>query len=202
MKARPGLHGAGQVMENRNSGERFLWRRTTAQTLGRSIAVEVQVAPGGAAPLAHRHPGAAERFEILAGRIALRVGERGQVLRSGRVTVPAGAAHAWWNVGDEDARILVEFEPALHLEGVFRSSLAVIEAGHADHKGRPGPLSIAAVLDEFPDEIALANPASNRALRALAPMARLLGHRPLYPRTWVADQLTPAGPAGAVHPAQ
>jgi hypothetical protein len=45
------------------------------------------------------------------------------------------------------------------------------------------------VLNEFPDEIALANPALNRAL---APIARLLGHRALYPRNWVADQLSPS----------
>jgi hypothetical protein len=141
-------------------------------------------------PAAHRHPGAAERFEVLTGQIALRVGKQVQILRSGQVTVPAAAAHAWWNAGDGRARVLVEFEPALHLEGMFRSSLAVIQAGHVDRKGRPNPLAIAAVLDEFPDEIALANPALNRVFRALAPMARLLGHRPLYPRNWVADQLT------------
>jgi len=112
-----------------------------------------------------------------------------QILRSGRVTVPAGVPHAWWNAGDALARVLVSFEPALHLEAMFRSSLAVIEAGRVDRKGRPGPLAIAALLAEFPDEIALANPGLDRALRSLAPAARLLGHHPLYPRTWVADQL-------------
>lgn len=178
-------------MENRNSGERFIWRRTTAQTGGRSISFELEIAPGGAVPAAHRHPAAAERFEILAGQIALRTGEQVQILRSGRVAVPAGTPHAWWNAGDGQARVLVTFDPALHLEGMFRSSLAVIEAGRVDRRGRPDPLSIAALLAEFPEEIALANPALDRVLRALAPVARLLGHRPLYPRTWVADQLVP-----------
>ena len=51
-------------------------------------------------------------------------------------------------------------------------------------------LAIAAVPDEFPAEVALANPGLNRVFRALAPMARLLGHRPLYSRNWVANQLT------------
>jgi UDP:flavonoid glycosyltransferase YjiC (YdhE family)/quercetin dioxygenase-like cupin family protein len=190
MKAQPGSHGAGEIMENRNRGERFLWRQTTAQTRGRSISFELEIAPGGAVPAAHRHPGAAERFEVLSGQIALRFGKQVQVQRPGPVnTVSAGAAHAWWNAGDGKARVLVEFEPALHLEGMFRSSLAVIEAGHVDRKGRPNPLAIAAVLGEFPDEIALANRALNRVFRALAPIARLLGHRPHYPRKWVADQL-------------
>jgi mannose-6-phosphate isomerase-like protein (cupin superfamily) len=90
MKARQGLHGAGEIMENRNSGERFHWRQTTAQTRGRSISFELEIAPGGAVPGAHRHPGAAERFEVLTGQIALRTGTQVRVLRSGQVTVPAG----------------------------------------------------------------------------------------------------------------
>lgn len=189
MKAQPGLHGAGQIMENPKSGERFLWRRTTAQTRGRSIAFELEIAPGGEVPGAHRHPGMPERFEVLAGQIGLRVDKQTQIVRAGHITVPPGAAHAWWNAGDGQARVLVEFEPALHLEGMFRSSLALIEAGNVDRKGRPNPLAIAALLDEFRDEIALPSPTLNRAFRALAPIARLLGHRPLYPRSWVTDQL-------------
>jgi len=43
----------------------------------------------------------------------------------------------------------VQFEPALHLEGMFRSSLAVVEAGQLDRKGQPNPLAIAPVRDEF-----------------------------------------------------
>src|SRR3712207_4335245 len=131
---RRGLHGAGETMENRNSGERFIWRRTTAQTHGRSIAFELEIAPGGAVPAAHRHPGAAERFEILDGQIALRTGEQVQILRSGRVTVPAGVPHAWWKAGDALARVLVSFEPALDLEAMVRSSIAVIEAGCGHRK--------------------------------------------------------------------
>jgi hypothetical protein len=48
IKARPGLPGAGEIMGNRNSSERFLWRQTTAQTLGRSISFELEIPPGGA----------------------------------------------------------------------------------------------------------------------------------------------------------
>jgi quercetin dioxygenase-like cupin family protein len=191
MKPQPGVHGAGEIMENPNSGERFIWQRTTTQTRGQSISFELEIAPGGTVPGAHRHPGAPERFEVLAGQIGLRVGKQTQILRAGQITVPAGATHAWWNAGDEQARVLVEFDPALHLEGMFRSALAIIEAGNADRKGRPNPLAIAALLDEFRDEIALPSPVLNHALRALAPIARLFGHRPLYPRSWVTDQLSP-----------
>src|SRR5918998_2682567 len=42
IKARPGLPGAGEIMKNRNSGERFLWQ-TTAQNLGRSISFELEI---------------------------------------------------------------------------------------------------------------------------------------------------------------
>jgi hypothetical protein len=43
------------------------WAADDGTESGRSIAFELEIAPGGAVPGAHRHPGMPERFEVLAG---------------------------------------------------------------------------------------------------------------------------------------
>ena len=65
----------GQTIENPVTGERLVFRTTSADTNGASVVVEAFVEPDGAVAAAHVHPAQEERFEVLVGELEFRVGK-------------------------------------------------------------------------------------------------------------------------------
>ena len=78
---------AGQVLENPISGEKITFRQTAVDTDGELLAFELVLAPAGAVPGAHVHPEQEERFEVVSGTLAFRLGLK---------RVVAGRARPWW----------------------------------------------------------------------------------------------------------
>jgi hypothetical protein len=62
----------GERLENPVTGEVLVFHRTSAQTDGEEVSVEVMVHPHGFVAAAHVHPYQTERFEVLEGRLGLR----------------------------------------------------------------------------------------------------------------------------------
>ena len=108
----------GERLENPDTGEAMVVHRTSAQSDGEEVFVEVTVRPHGfgfvaAAPL---HPYQTKRFEVLEGRLDLRVGDEQLVAIPGDIAVVTpGTVHGFSNAGDEDVRFTVEVRPALQL---------------------------------------------------------------------------------------
>ena len=71
----------------------------------------------------HVHPRQEERFEVLSGKLGLRVEGVERVLSEGEaITAPAGSAHAAWNASsDDEVHVLVDFRPALRTERALRT---------------------------------------------------------------------------------
>jgi mannose-6-phosphate isomerase-like protein (cupin superfamily) len=87
------------------------------------ILTNVVTAP----PEDHVHVAQAERLEVLAGTLNVRIGGRVHVLRAGAaITIPPGTPHAVWNVDPERTRTRGEFRPALdmqkRMEAMFRDA--------------------------------------------------------------------------------
>ena len=108
---------AGQTVVNAATGERVTFVRTAADTGGELLELELAwPRPGRRAP-AHVHPEMEERYEVLEGTGAFRVGEEERTAAPGEiVTVPPGTTHLAWNPTGEPARLRVEFRPALRWE--------------------------------------------------------------------------------------
>jgi hypothetical protein len=68
------------------------------------------------------------------------------------VTVPAGRVHAFKNAGEETARVRVQVRPALAMERLFETTVALAEAGRTTGKGMPRPLDLALFVERFEDE--------------------------------------------------
>ena len=86
---------AGQTIENPVSGEKITFIQTAADTDGELLEIELELSPDGAVPGAHIHPEQEERFEIVEGTMAFRMGLKKIVAGPGEVvTVPAGKVHA------------------------------------------------------------------------------------------------------------
>lgn len=66
----------GDRLENPVTGEVLIFHRTSATTGGEAVLVETIVRPEGFVAAAHVHPRHTERFEVLEGRLGLRVGDK------------------------------------------------------------------------------------------------------------------------------
>jgi mannose-6-phosphate isomerase-like protein (cupin superfamily) len=186
---------AGQTIENPVSGERITFIRTAADTDGELLEIELELTPDGAVPGAHVHPEQEERFEIVEGTMAFRMGLKRIVAGPGEVvTVPAAKVHAFKNAGDDTAKVRVQVRPALAMEKLFETTVALAEEGRTTSKGMPRPLDLALFVREFQREVRAPFPPAPVVRAMLAPlawMANRRGHGERY-----APALAPA-PAGA-----
>jgi quercetin dioxygenase-like cupin family protein len=145
---------AGQVLDNPISGERLTFHKTAADTNGEVLVVDLELSPLGHVPGAHVHPLQEERFEILQGTMKFRKGLRSIKARPGdTVIVPAGTAHKFKNNGEGTARVRVEVRPALKMEELFETSVALAREGRTTATGMPQPLELALFMREFEAEV-------------------------------------------------
>ena len=166
---------SGRVLDNPISGERITFRKTAADTDGDLLAIDLELSPDGHVPGAHVHPLQEERFEVVNGVMKFRRGLRTVIARAGDiVVVPPGTTHRFANFGSEPAHVRVEVRPALRMEELFETTVALAREGRTDKRGMPRPLDLALFMSTFEAEVrAPFAPAS--AMRAL-----------MAPLTWMA----------------
>lgn len=180
---------AGQEIHNPRQSERVVFRRTSRETGGRLLRLEMFASPGGASPPEHLYPCQEERFEALSGVLRARVGGEDRVLREGEsMVVPAGTPHTWRVDGEEDARVLVEFRPALNTETFFETMYGLARDGRLDEDGVPPFLQTALISSAYGIYLPRPPVALQKALFALlVPVGRLAGYRASYPEYSGAD---------------
>ncbi len=163
---------AGQTIENPVSGERITLIQTSADTDGELLEIELELSPDGAVPGAHIHPEQEERFEVVEGTMAFRMGLKKVVAGPGDVvTVPAGKVHAFKNTGDDTAKVRVQVRPALAMEQLFETTVALAEAGRTTAKGMPKPLDLALFVRRYRREVKAPFPPAPVVRAMLAPLA-------------------------------
>ncbi len=177
---------AGDELVNPVTGLRTVFRKTAQETSGELLQVDWIGEPGWTTGPDHVHPLQEERFEVLSGRLGLRVDGIERVLGEGEaITAPPGSAHSAWNAGDDEVHALVEFWPALRTETAFETLAGLARDGKTNEAGAPrNPLLLALVLREFEEEIYFVSPplfVQRVVFGALAGVARLLGYRAEYP---------------------
>jgi quercetin dioxygenase-like cupin family protein len=177
---------AGDEIVNVNMGARIVFRRTAEETGGELLQFDFFLRSHKGVASEHLHPRQEERIEVLDGTVRGRLaGEERTVPRGGTVKAPPGTPHIWWNDGDGEAHLLVEFRPALKTEIFFETVFGLARTGKSRADGLPkSMLQMAVLLDAYRDEIdPLRIPAPIRAIMvtAVAPVARRLGYRERYP---------------------
>jgi mannose-6-phosphate isomerase-like protein (cupin superfamily) len=141
---------AGQTVENPATGERVTFVKTAADTRGELLVLDLEwPRPGERAP-EHVHPEAEERYEVVEGTAAFRIGGEERTAGIGEVvTVPPGTPHLAWNPTPDPVRLRVEFRPALRWEEFVERLFALTPV-----TGPPDRARLAALLREFRREIA------------------------------------------------
>ena len=180
---------AGDIIEHPVTGEKVIFRKTAKDTGGKLLQAEVIMKPHGFVAAEHVHPLQEERFEVLSGSVKFRVNGVQREVHSGEIAiVPPRTPHVWWNDSDEEARVLVDVQPALRFEEFFETFFGLAQAGKVNKKtGLPNPLVLALIMREFKQEIHLAQPpvpVQNIVFSVLGLIGRLCGYqgRYTYPR--------------------
>ena len=178
---------AGDELVNPVTGLRTVFRKTARETGGELLQVDWIGEPGWSTGPDHVHPRQEEQFEVISGKLGLRVEGIERIHGAGEVIVAAaGSAHAAWNASsDDEVHVLVDFRPALRTEIAFETLAGLARDGKTNKAGAPrNPLLLALVLHHFEEEIYFVRPplAVQRVIfGALAKVARLLGYRAEYP---------------------
>ncbi|MGH3081956.1 MAG: cupin domain-containing protein [Gaiellaceae bacterium] len=171
----------GDRLENPVTGEVLVFHRTAEETGGESVLVEVIVRPHGFVAAAHVHPFQTERFEVLEGRLGLRVDGKELEAGPGEVAVvQPGTPHRFWNAGEEDARFQCEVRPALQFESLIETMFTLAAQGKTNRKGLPNPLRLAVIAKAHFDTVRLPFPPDTLqrlGLALAAPLGKSLGYR-------------------------
>lgn len=150
----------GDMIEHPVTGEKIIFRKTAKDTGGELLQAELIVKPHGFVAAAHIHPLQEERFEMLAGKVKLRMNGIDSEIQTGEsAIIPPRTSHIWWNDGDQEAHVLVDIRPALRTEEFFETFFGLAQSGKVDEKtGLPNLLILALMMREFENEICLAKP--------------------------------------------
>ena len=174
----------GQSIENPVTGEVLIFHKTSRDTGGEYVLVETILRPGATVAAAHAHPYQSESFQVLAGRVGMKVGRRKLELQAGEgVTVLPGTAHKFWNAGDGEARFTCEVRPAGAFEQLIETMFSLAANGKTSKKGMPNPLRLAVIAKHHFDDVRLPliPHALQRAALALgAPVGQAFGYQAAY----------------------
>lgn len=169
---------AGQILINPVSGERFVFRKTAADTGGELLEFDLHLAPDGQVPGKHVHRHQEERFEVLSGTMRFKRGLKTIVAGPGEtVVIEPGSSHKFENGGDETAVVRVQVRPALKMEQLLETVVGLAEDGRTTKKGMPKPLDLALFVREFKDEVQAPFPPAFVQQATMAPLALIARHR-------------------------
>ena len=185
---------AGEIYENRVQGDRFVVREGSEDTGGERLVGDLYIRSGGAVAGKHIHSYITERFEVLAGTVRIHVDGRDEIARAGEtVEVCPGTVHDWWNVGEDEAHVLMEITPGARFELMIQNLFGLANDGKTNARGVPRLLPLALFTREFRREGEFIRPPRivQRVLfAAVAPLARARGYQAINP-----DYLGPTGKA-------
>jgi mannose-6-phosphate isomerase-like protein (cupin superfamily) len=174
-----------RTIENPVTGERFTFLTTAEETSGELLKLKAEIPAGTPGVPLHYHLTFTEGFEVLEGRLDLRVGEDHVVLGSGEsAMVPLGTAHRFWNDGSKPAVFEAEIRPARKMEQSLRAMVGLARAGKTDDRGVPRNVFELALLYEFSGSYIVGMPLflQKGLFGTLARLARRRGYDPEFSR--------------------
>jgi quercetin dioxygenase-like cupin family protein len=175
---------SGQTIENPVTGERLTFHKTSRDTDGEYVLVEVALQANAVVASAHVHPYQSERFEVTAGRVGFRLGGKTIEASAGEVlVVEPGQAHKFYNAGDDEASFFCKISPALEFEQLIETMFGLAADGKTSKKGMPNPFRLAVIARHHFDDVRLPvipHALQRAALAMGAPVGKALGYQPVY----------------------
>ena len=191
------------VFENPVTGERVVVLTDARRHPEQVLVSHLFIRPGGRVAAAHVHPTVDERFLVLSGQVGFLIGDRKRTLGAGEgASVPARVVHDGWQVGDDEAEVLVEVVPGVRFAEMVGSMFGLARDGKVNKKGLPDPLQLAVMGHEYGDVIRFTKPPPLVQKLTIPPMAALgrkRGRKPMYPEYLEAGPTAAPDPAALAH---
>jgi quercetin dioxygenase-like cupin family protein len=168
----------GEIIESAPTGERIRFLRTSDETAGTLLELDLSLRPHGAVAGAHVHPNQEERFEVTSGTLRVRTGRRWRTVHPGDVViVPPGTPHLIRNDTAAEGSVTVGFRPALRTDELLTQAFAIMNT----HGLRPTPRFVAefcTLLVKFREEMRTPWRFVDALVTIVAQVARRVGFRP------------------------
>ena len=175
---------SGDTLYNPVTGESMTFLKTSAETGGDYVLIELRADPDAFVAAAHVHPAQTETFEVIEGTLGVKVEGRTVEANAGDVlVVEPGQSHKWWNAGDAVLVFRCQIRPALQFESLIETMFALAAYGKTNKKGMPNPLRLAVIANAHLDTVVLPFPPvwmQKLALAVGAPLGKLAGYGPSY----------------------
>jgi quercetin dioxygenase-like cupin family protein len=167
---------ATRVLDNRATGERFIFTDEGTDRDGRVRLLTYEMQPGARVG-AHRHPGHVQTFRVVRGRLHVRVDRRSLVLGPGDTAeCSRGGVHQQWNEGSEKVVVEEGYDPPLDIEPLFVVLARAAERGEVLPIGvLKNPLKFGVLCRDFRHIVAPASRGLNLAGQLLGAVGSLLG---------------------------
>jgi quercetin dioxygenase-like cupin family protein/uncharacterized protein YndB with AHSA1/START domain len=143
----------GEIITIPELGLAIEFRRTTEETGGELLEVDITGAPRGFIAQPHVHPRQEERIEVVEGRMRIRLDGKERVLGPGEAIVtPPDTAHRHRPAGDEPGRVRITVRPAGRTEEWLERLGRMSRAGQLTRSGFPKPVAGAHLILDFEGE--------------------------------------------------
>jgi quercetin dioxygenase-like cupin family protein len=175
---------AGQVIDNPITGERITFLKTSADTEGELLSVEVELPPRAKGVPLHYHLEQTERFEVLDGTLDVHAGAQDRLLRPGEVVeVPPRVLHRFGNDSDQPTRFRSEIRPPRRIETMLEATHGLARDGKTNRNSVPKNPFQLGLLVELSESYLPGPPIPIQQVifGSLARLARLLGYSDEFP---------------------
>lgn len=159
----------------------LIFRKTSADTNGEYVEVEVDYAPTVMRPPVHYHPRQQENMHIVSGALTTELDGYKRVYEAGEdLVIDPGVKHSIWNTGPEHTVISWRTSPALQTEQLFETLWSLADEGRITPKGPPLQLALLGLAFRNEYRVVTGRPhALQMALcTLLAPIGLACGYRP------------------------
>lgn len=170
---------SGEVLDLTPVGAKFFIKKTAADTDGRALEMEWELAPKSGGTPVHIHPDATETYEVLEGEFDVFVDGEWRTLGVGeRVAVPPGVPHTFRNSTGGVVRVYNAHEPAMRFGEYFGALADLVQSGTVSSQRMTlkAILHLSLVMRRHEAEIISVKP-PHFVMRTFARLARALGYR-------------------------
>ncbi len=174
----------GDKITNPRTGQTMIFLQTGNETNGQLLEIETFNPRSEMREPIHIHPKQESSARVISGKLHFLVdGKEHIVGPGGKIVIPAGVPHCFWNEDETEAHSVQQFIPAQHIDEFFESYFALARDGKLNDKGMPPFLQLPLMGLKHKDDIRVVSPPWTVQLLTyliLAPISFLIGYRANY----------------------
>ena len=172
---------AGKIIFNQKTGQLIKFIRTSGDTDGRLLEMNVTFNPQSFSPPRHYHPNQTEIFRVISGHLTINIYGETLILKQGEtLQISPNTSHSMWNNSDHKTIVNWQVQPALQTEYFLETLTGLANDNRTDAKGVPCFLQKVLIARKYQDSLRLKRPPyfiQKILFVLITPFALLCGYR-------------------------